>query len=171
METDRSEPRERPDSGPHRADGRCIGESGQASRVHTLLATGTETGGNFALIETRAVKGAGALRHIHKREDELVYLLEGRMLFERGGVRIALGAGECLFLPRAVEHSYRVESDEARLLTTVSPAGIEGYVREMDESQGSAARFQDIERIVVIAARYGISITGPCVLSEDRTTG
>lgn len=133
-----------------------------AENSRSVLATGEETGGRFALIAIRARKGTGPPRHVHSREDELVYVLDGTVVFERDGERVECAAGSCLSLPRAVEHSYRVESDEARMLAIVYPAGFEGYVHEMNEPGGAT----EIEHAVVVAARYGIQITGPRVASQ-----
>jgi quercetin dioxygenase-like cupin family protein len=139
----------------------------RVGKIHRLLVTGADNGDTLTAIETFAVQHASAFRHVHTHEDEFVYVLEGNVLFERGGELIDLAPGDCLFLPRAVEHSYRVESAEARLLTIATPAGVEGYVREMEEAQRSTEHLQDIERVIIIAARHGISVTGPAVSSRS----
>ena len=57
---------------------------GSAVRV---LVDGEATGGRLALLETRERRGAGPPRHVHMREDELVYVLAGRLTVEVGGER------------------------------------------------------------------------------------
>ena len=52
-----------------------------------------------------------------------------------------------------------VESEEARVLVVASPAGLEGFLYEMDETKGAAEH--TLERLVGVAARYGVDFTGP----------
>ena len=127
---------------------------------------GEATGGRFALIETRARRGDGPPRHLHTREDEVVYVLEGRLTVYRGEEPLDAPAGTCVLLPRGGEHTYRVESEEARLLVFLLPAGLEGCYRELDQAargaDGAPGEGSDqVERLVATAARYGVEITGP----------
>jgi quercetin dioxygenase-like cupin family protein len=126
-----------------------------------VLVSGEQTGGRFAVIETRERRDAAPPRHIHAHEDEVVYVLEGRVLFETAGEQIPAAAGACVFLSRESEHSYRVESDEARLLIVVAPAGLEGYYRELHQPAAQRTAQPEIERLVTLAARFGLTITGP----------
>jgi quercetin dioxygenase-like cupin family protein len=126
-----------------------------------VLISGKQTGGRFAVIETRERCDATPPRHIHAHEDEIVYVLEGRVLFETAGNQIPASAGCCVFLPRDSEHSYRIESDEARLLIVVAPAGLEGYYRELHRPVAHESAQPEIERVVTLAARFGLTITGP----------
>ncbi len=75
-------------------------------------------------------------------------------------------AGTGLLLPRGHEHTFRVESEEARLLVVLLPAGPEDFYLELGAfgDRDSGARTpanQDMERLVTVAARYGVEITGP----------
>ena len=119
-----------------------------------LLATADETGGRFAVLESLELRGQGPPLHVHTREDELVYVLEGLVTFHKGGQRLPCPAGTSVLLPRGCEHAYRVESGEARLLVILAPAGPEGFYRELGEVGA------DVERLICIAARYGVEITG-----------
>jgi uncharacterized cupin superfamily protein len=99
--------------------------------------------------------------HIHNREDELVHVLEGRLRFYLDGAWIERGPGETLLLPRGSEHSHTVVSDAARLLVLLAPAGLEESCRELSQPAAGPCVYQNAERLVVVAARYGIDITGP----------
>ena len=83
------------------------------------------------------------------------------MTFDRGGERLDGPAGTWLFLPRGSEHTFSVESSEARLLVVLAPAGLESSLRESDQPDTQIAEQQKIERLVATAARYGVAITGP----------
>jgi hypothetical protein len=108
--------------------------------------------------------------HVHHREDEGFYILEGEMNFYVGDQMIKVHPGSYLFGPRDVPHAFTVESGPARLLFVFSPAGLEGLIREMgeparsltvppqlDEEPDEAER----ERMAAIGARYGAEILGP----------
>ena len=138
---------------------------GKGAMVSVLLA-GEETAGRLAVIETRERRGATPPRHIHTREDEVVYVLEGRVRVYMDGRWLDCPAGSCVFLPRDREHTFTVASEEARLLVLLVPAGLEGYYRELgrpaEQGDGpSEDRRLDVERLVTITARYGVAITGP----------
>lgn len=133
----------------------------RADDAINVLAAGAETGGRFAVVELRERRGAGPPRHIHAREDEIVYILVGRVIFNLGRETVDARAGTCLILPRGGEHSYRIRSATARLLVIAVPAGIEGYYRELSRPAGPATGVGAVERLIVVAARHGVTITGP----------
>jgi quercetin dioxygenase-like cupin family protein len=123
----------------------------------TLLLAGRDTRGQLALIRSIERRGCEPPSHRHREEDEIVYVLEGELTFHVDGTQRRMRAGSSIFLPRGEEHGYSVESREARLLTVVTPAGLEGYYAEL----GGREAESDIERMVTVAARYGVEITGP----------
>ena len=127
----------------------------------SVLVAGEETGGRLAIVELRERRGAGPPHHVHAREDEVVYVLEGRVTFHTGGEPLDCPAGTCLLLPRGGEHTFRVVSAEARLLVLAAPAGIEGYYRELGGPDADRGGAPEVERLVATAARYGVAITGP----------
>ena len=127
----------------------------------TVLVAGEQTEGRFAVVEIRQRPGAASPRHMHSREDELIYVLEGRVTFDRDGERLDGPSGTWLFLPRGSEHTFAVESAEARLLVMLAPAGLERCLGESGQPDDPVAEQQGIERLVATAARYGVAITGP----------
>jgi quercetin dioxygenase-like cupin family protein len=133
-----------------------------------VLVTGEDTAGRFAAVEFGTAPGSEPPLHRHTREDELVYVLEGEVVFHLDGERFCCGPQGRLFLPRGREHTLAVQSEGARLLVLLIPAGFERYFREMDDpggaSQGAAP---DFERLVTVAARYGVEITGPPPGKDD----
>ena len=96
----------------------------------TFLATGEETNGQFALMEQVARKGNVPPRHIHHREDETFYVVEGEMTFFVGDETLKATAGTMVFAPRDVAHSFTIDSEQVRILVMVSPAGVEGFFKE-----------------------------------------
>jgi quercetin dioxygenase-like cupin family protein len=110
--------------------------------------SGTQTGGRFALWEALLPRGASPPLHSHP-QDETFYILEGELtvwLVERELVaetsgwveRCArqVGVGAAVFAPAGTPHSFRVESDTARMLVLSTPAGIEEFVGGLAEPAG-----------------------------------
>lgn len=137
-----------------------INES-EMRRVTTLVG-GDETGGRLAVVELQEVPGQELTCHLHTKEDELIYVLEGDLTFWIGDDEHRVGPGGCLFLPRGIEHGYAIASSVARLLVMVTPSGSENYFGELKSPHSS----EDLERLIAMAARYGIAITGPAPTVE-----
>lgn len=136
-----------------------------------VLLSAAQTGGRVAVIEADLPHGTVSPRHMHSREDELIYVLEGHVTFELNGQRIDGPSGSSLFLPRGSEHTVIVRSSRARLLLLLSPAGLEDSLSELSLSERHATMPQIAERLVTTAARYGVSITGPGPdVAPDRTS-
>ncbi len=115
--------------------------------------------GRVAIMERIERRGAEPPFHLHNREDEIVCVLAGKLTYYMDEETQTATAGTCVFLPRGMEHTFTVESEEARLLVMVAPAGLEGFYQELDGEgfEGNG----DHERLVTVAARYGVEIIGP----------
>ena len=115
--------------------------------------------GRVAILDRVERRGEEPPLHLHNREDEIICVLEGKLVFHLDGKLLPCNPGTCVFLPRGCEHTFSVESGESRLLVIVVPAGLEGFYADL-EGDGTEAN-TDIERLVTVAARYGVEITGP----------
>ena len=70
--------------------------------------------------------------HVHSKEDELFYILEGEHIVQRGETEFHVGPGDTLFLPRGVPHAQRrVVPGEGHLLVVCTPAGLEDFFRDL----------------------------------------
>jgi quercetin dioxygenase-like cupin family protein len=94
--------------------------------------TGEQTGGRFALWEGVLPHGAAPPLHSHP-QDETFYVLEGELTAWVGDEPQPCRPGAAVFAPGGVPHTFRVESDTARMLFLSTPAGIEEYVRALAE--------------------------------------
>jgi quercetin dioxygenase-like cupin family protein len=111
--------------------------------VHVKL-SGEQTGGLFSLQEAVLPRGAAPPLHSHPQAETL-YVLEGDITFwlvpaaDAPGRSWAetptrrVGPGAAVFAPAGMPHTFRVESDTARMLYLSTPAGIEDYVRALSE--------------------------------------
>ena len=98
----------------------------------TMKATGKETGGHYTLVEVLDPEGEGPL-HVHHREDEGFWVLEGEVTFEVGEETINASPGSFVFGPKDVPHRYTVESGPAKILYVLSPAGFEEFIYATSE--------------------------------------
>jgi mannose-6-phosphate isomerase-like protein (cupin superfamily) len=93
-----------------------------------LIAKAADTGGRFTVGEQITPAGWGPPRHIHSREDEIFYILEGTYELHVSDERRTVSAGACAILPRDVPHGFRnVASTPGRLLFVITPGGLEEY--------------------------------------------
>lgn len=137
---------------------------GQLTRV---VVSASQTDGRIAVLEQVAPYGAASPFHIHQREDELIYVLDGELSVYVDGRRRGLLRGAGVMLPRGHEHAFVVDSAEVRMLTLFSPAGFERLIVETGQPVVWPMRSVvsvdagAVERMVVAAARYECDITGP----------
>jgi len=111
---------------------RGSGEWFAGSLLHWHVAS-QETGGAFALGEALIRPGGEPPLHVHAREDETFYVLEGQITFQRGHERIDAVAGDAVFMPRGLQHGFAVQTDTARLLQMFTPGGLEEAFRALSE--------------------------------------
>lgn len=95
-----------------------------------VLVSPQQTDGRFALIDTTLPKGSEPPRHLHTREDETFYLLEGRVTFEIGDTVIKGQIGQAVFAPRHIEHQFTIQTDQARMLTLLTPGDFVNFFIE-----------------------------------------
>jgi quercetin dioxygenase-like cupin family protein len=88
-------------------EGRTVAVVGD---VYRFLAVGEETGGKYALWEAVVPPGGGPPPHVHSREEEGFYVLEGEVTFTVGGERIVAAAGAFANMPVGTPHSFKNES-------------------------------------------------------------
>jgi quercetin dioxygenase-like cupin family protein len=140
-----------------------------AGGMVTILMEGAETAGSFALIEVMQKPGAEPPLHVHEREDETFYVLEGNVAVWVGGEVHCLSAGDSIFLPRGVPHTFRIKSPVARALNYISPGGFEQWFRTMGTPAESFDLPETIEpphegelqAMPQVSARLGVRILGP----------
>ena len=97
----------------------------------SFVAVGEQTGGAYALIETANDPATGVRLHVHEREEETWFVLEGEFVFQVGNQTFRAHPGDYVFGPRGVPHRYANETASiARALILVTPAGFEGFWRE-----------------------------------------
>jgi quercetin dioxygenase-like cupin family protein len=154
-----------PESGVHSPSGEGQGIWFQGNRM-TIKATAESTGGAYGLIESWLAAGFSPHLHVHRREDESFWVLEGEMTMRCGDRTFRASRGSYVFMPRNIPHTFVVEGNApARLLTLVTPGGAEGFFAEVGRPAGGDAAPPlepvDVERLKKAAERFGAEIVGP----------
>ncbi len=123
----------------------------------TLKLTGDESEGTCAAVEISTPPQVGPPLHVHHREDETFYVLEGMYEIRVGGRIIPAPPGTFAFLPRDIPHSYtNVGYRTGRLLVTIAPAGFERFFEEVGQlASGSAVTRAELD---TIAGKYALEI-------------
>ena len=133
----------------------------------TIKAGSEETSGGAVITENLAPRGAGSPLHVHHREDEWFYVLEGELTLWVGGEIVVAGAGGFVYGPRDIPHTFTVSSEQARFLLVTHPGAFDGFVRalgqpaerlEIPDGPGAPP---DMGLLAATAAEYGLEILGP----------
>ncbi len=118
--------------------------------------SGEQTGGALSASISSAPPGNGPPLHRHGREDELFYVLEGRLSFFADGAWTEGGPGTMAFLPRGQAHTFRNVGDApSKMLILTLPSGFENFFARCAEVF-AAGDSPDMARIIQIAAEHGI---------------
>lgn len=135
---------------------------------YTIKASGEDTGGAFALFEAIVPPQAGPPPHVHHREDEAFYVLEGEVLFHADGRSFTAGPGAWVTLTKGSLHHFKnTGTTPARMLILVTPSGLEKYFLEVgrEARDGDVAPVvptpEDVEKLVAVAPKYGLEIRLP----------
>jgi quercetin dioxygenase-like cupin family protein len=101
------------------------------NQLMSALAEGEDTGGRLTVYEILFPPDSGPPLHVHEREDEAFYVLEGSLSVRMGDEEFEVPAGSFTFQPRGIPHTFRSSTDGARVLLLVVPSGLEGFFRTL----------------------------------------
>lgn len=128
-------------------------------QVYTVKASGAQTGGSFGLVEVSTPEGSGPPPHVHEREDEAFYVLEGTYEVMVGADRFVAQEGSFIFGPRRVPHGYVVRAAPSRHLGFVFPSGWETFFHDFVRTTGAA--IPDPAMLAELAKERGVTLLGP----------
>ena len=132
-------------------EGRVVGVLRNESIFKVLS---EETGGAYAVLEQKIPAGHGPPLHVHRRESELFYILEGEFEITLGDEKITASPGALVLGPRDIPHTFRnVGTTEGKLLLTVIPGRFADYFLEVDGVPDG-----DIAAIKALCAKYDVEI-------------
>jgi quercetin dioxygenase-like cupin family protein len=126
-----------------------------------FLVSGEQTGGAYAVAELEVVPGAGPPPHVHTREHELFYVLEGELQFIKDQTTFRAGKGFAALLPKNITHTFRnVGSKPAKALVLAFPGGFDRFALDAGEpwTGPKAPSNADIEKLLSFCPKYGIEM-------------
>ena len=145
------------------ATARILGPSdGRAGFLGSIgvrfMIDGNEADERFSLVEhPMSAHALAAPLHLHTREDEYSFVLEGRMGALLGDDVVEAGPGDLVFKPRNQWHTFWNAGDEpCRILEIISPAGFERFFEELSDLGGALKA--DPEKLAELNARYGLEM-------------
>jgi quercetin dioxygenase-like cupin family protein len=131
-----------------------------------IKATAADTGGRISIVEVTEPSGAEAPLHVHHREDEGFWVLDGDVTFEVGGTTFEATAGDFVFGPRDIPHRYKVGDAGCRMLFLLTPGGFEGAITELSTLARTrtlppaSVQPPDMDGIQDRVAAYGCELLG-----------
>ena len=132
----------------------------------TLKATGESTGGRLVMLENLTAPGGGPPPHIHTREDEFFYVLDGTFEIRIGDEVRPVGPGGFAYVPRGTVHNFRNSADTpSRILIGFTPSGMDGFFhqagrRALDDGPAPPIDDDEIARTMTAAPHYGVELVG-----------
>ncbi len=127
-----------------------------------VLASASDTNGVLGAIEVASPAGAAPPLHVHHREDEAFFVLDGEYSVFVGDDVIKASPGAWVWGPRAVPHGYQIHSERGRHLSLTMPGGFEAFFEEVAAiATPSADPRSEMGRLAAVAARYGVEFLGP----------
>ena len=146
--------------------------------------TSSASGGLLAVGEAIVRRGGEPPMHVHAREDEVWFVLEGEVTFQRGHERIEARAGDAVTLPRGVAHGFAVRTAEARILHMYTPSGVEAAFQQLSVAAPGAVlppapagppSEETIRQLETVFEAHGVTFVGPplpvLLAAEVETVG
>ena len=154
-----------------------LGEVPDGDGVHhhflNHLATVKVGAGNSAsglnAVEFLAPRGFGPPLHVHREEDELMYVIDGRVRLEFGDETVYATTGSVVSLPCGIPHTFQVESDTARMLTIAAgrstAPSFDRFVATLGVPTDDAVLPEPVAidpgRVAAVCADHGMEVLGP----------
>jgi quercetin dioxygenase-like cupin family protein len=128
--------------------------------IATLKAVGTDTGGQFSVVESAPAPGApGLAMHRHHRTNEALYVLAGTVRVRVGERTTSAPAGSFVFIPRGTAHMFwNPGPGAARVLVIFAPAGVERFLEETAEAFAAVGGPPDPARLHEIRMKHDTEI-------------
>jgi quercetin dioxygenase-like cupin family protein len=129
-----------------------------------IKAGAADTGGQMTIVEVTEPPGTEAPLHVHHKEDEAFWVLDGEVTFQIGETTIEAQAGDYAFGPRSIPHRYTVGDAGCRMLFILVPGGFEDLVTAMSEPARArtlpplSTEEPDLAELKAIAAAHGSEV-------------
>ena len=135
---------------------------------YRFLATRESTNGTYGIWEAIVPPGGGPPPHIHTREEEGFYVIDGEVMVHAGDTAVLATAGSFVNMPVGVKHWFRNESSvPAKMLVLVAPGGMEAMFQRTGTPVANASDpipplgADEKQRILAAAPDFGIALIPP----------
>ena len=143
--------------------------------LSTLLATDDDTGGAFDLVLSNMRSGTEPPPHVHSREHEFIYVLDGKLDVYIGNHVFQVGAGECAFLPLGRPHAWIIRSPKIRMLVLITPGG---FMKSLALMAAPAEKMEipsdsityataNLEETMKIFLKHGVRFLSPEEIADE----
>lgn len=133
--------------------------------LYRMKARAAGTGGALGMVEASLYRGFGPPLHVHRREDESFYVIEGEVRFRQGEEEFVASPGSFVWGQRGVPHTFKVESERARMLILVTPGGFERMFEvggvPVALSPEPPVQEYDPKHAVAMAQQFEFDVVGP----------
>lgn len=128
----------------------------------TFKSMADSTGGACTVVEATAQPGEGPPLHVHREQDETIYVVEGRYRVRLGERELEATAGTFVFIPRGVPHTWQNAGTEvSRFVAALAPADVR-FERFFVRYSELAADERGVEAFARIAREtQGMEVVGP----------
>jgi quercetin dioxygenase-like cupin family protein len=129
----------------------------------TVKVQSVDTAGAYSIFEDLIPPNAGPPPHTHAREDETIFVLEGKLRAWLGGQQYDVKPGDFVHMPRGVEHYFKnITTEPTRLLLSYTPGGFEQWFFEVGkpvvagDNEPPRVTADDIQKAIRAAEAYGV---------------
>jgi DNA-binding transcriptional MerR regulator/quercetin dioxygenase-like cupin family protein len=126
-----------------------------------------DTAGALCIFEFTGT--VGGPRHLHKQQDEWIYVVEGEIVVEAGGKKRHLSTGESVFLPRRVGHAWAsIAGNPGKIVNVYQPAGkMEEFFRVVGKhGETPIHEALKIDELRQLFDEYGMDLLGPPLVGQ-----
>jgi len=148
---------------------------GEGQTIHvigddvTIKISSRDTGGAFAVFDSRTLPQHGPPLHMHREQDETWFIVDGDYRFEVDGREIIASAGDTVFAARGTWHTFQNIGDHpGHLLTTVVPGGLDLFFEELEMVVPEGTQ-PDPMKMMPLFEKYALELLGPPLAERDRT--
>ena len=145
--------------------------SQQFAQLTTCKVTNEDSGGACSIFELGSPPKFGPPRHVHHREDEWYYVLNGDFLFEVGGKQYSLATGASIWLPRDIPHCWgNAGTSNGKLILLCEPGGFEKFFDEASQMPRLTSQDPgDLKKLHALHAKYGMELLGPPLFPAPKS--
>jgi quercetin dioxygenase-like cupin family protein len=124
-----------------------------------------DSGGVCTIFEMNALPRSGPFQHVHHREDEWYYVLDGEFLFRAAGEEYRLLTGGSIWLPRGIPHVWaNTAASNGKLILVCQPGGFEKFFDDMGRVPMDRKSPDTMRELM---AKYGMEMLGPPIFASS----